>query len=228
MSTRSWIFRSVADPASIFDVVENHLLVFVEQCGYGKYARCGLIERLKGHIRWARENGEAHVAFLYFWWLYASILPIQKAVDQIEMRVHPWTSPESLMRIREFAKSRIWDAKTTAFLPSNAKAIATKLRHAMMVAVIMRDGLVLEAPEPNPRDVIRKDLSEIAPQLFPEQMTDFKRTSERATKIKRVADLMSLAAEKGGVLPPEAIRLESKEEPWLERTFLSSSKKQRK
>lgn len=224
--------RSIADPRSVFDLIEKHFFGFLERVGYEQYARAGLLTRLKDHLCWARENNEPLVAFFYFWFLYATIDEVMHAVDAVERRAKPWMSEETLTRIREFAKSRMWDLRTTAFLPQNAKAIATKLRHSMIIAVVCRDGHVLDAPEPDPREVIRLETIELGPKLFREQLEDVRETARRSERIARVVSSMKMELQrhrkreseedpstvpKRPRLPPEAIELEQRTEPWLAR-----------
>lgn len=208
---KSWMLRAVGQPATMFEVV-GRLLEFVERSGLGRWARRGLFERLRGHLQWARERGDGRVAFLVFLWLYAVDMSVQRAVERVELEAHPWTSQEALCRVREFCKSRVWDLRTTAFLPSNAAALVEAVRRSLLVAVVLRDGHVLEAPEPSPRLCIRKELADVAAQLFPpQQLVAINRTAKRAADIKRAADAIE---RERTPLPPDAIAVEC-DEPWL-------------
>ena len=226
MTTTSWMHRSVARPDTIYDLVDDHFLGFLMRVGYEDYARKGQLDRLRDHLRWARAHNEHLVAFFYFWFFYATIQPIMTAVDQIERRAKPWMDEQTLTRIREFAKSRMWDLRTVSFLPQNTKAVAQKLRDAMVVAVICRDGHVLDAPELSARNVIRRPLSELVEMVFAEQIEDIRQTGERAKRIRLVTRAMRAELQEAKrigrppEMPREALELECLGEPWLARIAL--------
>jgi|WetSurMetagenome_2_1015567.scaffolds.fasta_scaffold49210_3 hypothetical protein len=164
----SWMHRSLMHPDTIFDLVEQHFIGFLLRVGYEKYTRTDMFPRLIEHLHWARQKRQPLFAFLYFWYFYVLIDEIRAAVDAVELESRPWITPETLLHIREFAKNRIWDLQTSAFLPQNAPALLHKLHQVMCIGIVCRNGHVLAAPEPNPRSVIRLETVDLAAQIFGE------------------------------------------------------------
>jgi hypothetical protein len=180
---------SLLTPCEIAPLIRVHFLGFLRRVGmqfYGPRWPDGkdLLNQLEDQLDWAIEKKQALLISLYFWWIYASVHEITRAVDEVERRARPWISDATLTRVREFARRCIWEMRWCAFLPENTNYVLRKLRDTLIVGVVLLDDHSLNIREPEARAVIKD--KDVMPTLFPsEQVLREVRTRER--RITRMA-----------------------------------------
>lgn len=148
-----WIRRSVAYPESMFFIVQEQLS-FLRRELAGDLLQKRILDILDEHLSWAKRSGRSMVAFVVFWWLYASFDSFRQLVHEVEMRSNPRVKDTTLLKIFKFTLDRVSSLKSIAFEKQNVTVIFAQFHAYMNLGVNVRHPAILEKRPFDPELVV--------------------------------------------------------------------------